>query len=119
MTSKESLENICNGCKSNGCVHRVVNNHCVNYEDIDQDLDRLEQLEDNIKIHKETIKMQHNQIESFHTENYKLKKVIEIIKTKIIVLVALKLSKNLDDYNRMTNFENLTQEEYDLLKDYL
>ena len=40
------------------------NSNIREYEIIKQDLDRLEQLEDNIKIHKETIKMQHNQIES-------------------------------------------------------
>lgn len=44
-----------------------------------QDLDRLEQLEDNIKIHKETIKMQQNQIESLQSENQKLEKVIDDI----------------------------------------
>ena len=54
----------------------------------------------------------------YEKENTKLKKIIEIIRTKIIVLVALKLSKDLDDYNRMTDFENLTQEEYELLKGY-
>ena len=57
-------------------------------------------------------------LEELKIENEKLKKVIEIIKTKIIVLVALKFSKDLDDYNRMTNFDNLTQEEYDLLRGY-
>ena len=92
MTSKESLENICNGCKRNGCVHRVVNNHCVNYEDIDQDLDRLEELE----------------------------KIIKIIKNKrfltSFIAFALKCGYSLEKFNEsISPFDALTEKEYALL----
>ena len=49
----------------------------------------------------------------------KLEKVIEILKGKTIIIFALKLSKDLSDYNRMTDFDNLTQEEYEILKEWL
>lgn len=115
---------------------------------IKQDLERLEQLEDNIKIHKETIKMQHNQIESLQSsikewEKYfdkerqtnfdliirqtktidKLKKVIEIIKSKGVQESFLKNTKNVNEYNKaikhLNYFDELEQEEYDLLKEHL
>lgn len=76
-------------------VSNKVRNTSRWYEDelklIQQDLDRLEKLE----------------------------KAINILKNKTVVIVALKLSKNLNDYNRMTTFKNLTQEEYELLKEVL
>lgn len=49
----------------------------------------------------------------------KLEKAIEIMKSKTIIIFALKLSKDLNDYNRMTSFENLTQQEYEILKEVL
>ena len=82
------------------------------YNAIKQDLDLLQGFKDNHHS------MEKRNIE-LTTENEKLKKIIEIIKTKIVVLVALKLSKDLNDYNRMTSFENLTQQEYEILKEYL
>ena len=122
MTSKEVLKRLYNDAskriideENKQWYHAEIKQ---DYMFLKQQLERLEKLEDNIKIHKETIKMQYSQIESLQSENTKLKKIIEIIRTKIIVLVALKLSKDLDDYNRMTNFDNLTQEEYELLKEY-
>lgn len=47
----------------------------------------------------------------------KLKKAIEILKNKTIVILALELSKDLNEYNKMTSFEKLTQEEFELLKE--
>lgn len=58
-------------------------------------------------------------LEELKIENEKLKKVIEILKNETIVIIALKLSKDLNHYSRMTDFDNLTPEEYDLLKEYL
>ena len=128
MTSKDELERLYDDyeylmqeyykCQIIGLKEEQIIQTKENVNHIKQDLERLEQLEDNIKIHKETIKMQHNQIESLHTENAKLKKVIEILKGKTIIIFALKLSNDLNDYNRMTSFENLTQEEFELLKEY-
>ena len=60
-----------------------------------------------------------NTILCLQEENAKLKKVIEILKSKTIIIFALEISKDLNDYNKMTSFEKLTQEEYDLLKEYL
>ena len=50
---------------------------------IKQDLERLEKLEDNIKIHKETIKMQHSQIESLQSENEKMNKQLDVFFDKL------------------------------------
>ena len=67
---------------------------------------------------KEVIAIQRLEIAQLKTKIEKLEKVIEIVNGKTIIIFALKLSKDLNDYNRMTSFENLTQEEYDLLKEY-
>ena len=111
MTSKEALENIVINFDNMGMI---CSNLCyeefyckdlhfkeifkTEYESILRDLDRLEQLEDNIKIHKETIKMQHNQIESLQSENEKFKKVIEILK-------------------KQNEGQTISQEEFELLKE--
>lgn len=90
---------------------------------VKQDLDRLENLEDNIKIHKETIKMQQNQIESLQSENTKLEKAIKIIVNKGIHVLFLKHTKTFDHYNKIVRhqeyYDELTQEEYELLKEVL
>lgn len=77
MTSKEALKRLYYDAISSIIDEEI---ECLNREEIEkdymcvkQDLDRLEQLEDNIKIHKETIKMQHNQIEELEKQNKKLK----------------------------------------------
>ena len=103
MNSKEALENIVINFDNMGMI---CSNLCyeefyckdlhfkeifkTEYESILRDLERVEKLE----------------------------KAIEILKGKTIIIFALKLSKDLNDYNRMTSFENLTQEEYDLLKEF-
>lgn len=93
MEGKASLENICNGCRMNGCVHRVVDNHCVNYEEIKKCLEHLEEL----------------------------KKVMTILAKKAVNMMRFSLT--LDDTNYYYNLGikkkyQLTQEEYDLLKRY-
>ena len=113
MTSKESLENICNGCKRNGCVHRVVNNHCVNYEDIEQDLDRLEKLEKENQDLKELYDLQsqlnRNQygiIKEFYEKNLKLEDENE------------KLKKTIEILKKQNEGQTISQEEYEILKEY-
>lgn len=106
MTSKEALEIISNKLLHESKLFKPE------LESIKQDLDLLQGFKDNHHS------MEKRNIE-LTTENEKLKKVIEIIKTKIVVLVALKFSKDLSDYNRMTDFDNLTQEEYEILKEWL
>ena len=144
MNSKEALENIVIDFDNMGMI---CSNLCyeefyckdlhfkeifkTEYESILRDLERLEKLEDNIKIHKETIKMQHNQIESLQSENAKLKKVIEFIKENFEV--ELHYDEEYDEYTicfmeynecleeiaitGITKYVN--KEEYDLLKEYL
>ena len=117
MNSKEALKTIYINCKEK----MVDENFSVcNSEDliktILQDLKRLEQLEDNIKIHKETIKMQQNQFESLQEENQKLEKAIEILKEN-----HFRVEKNANtDYGYIAFIEaDLTKEEYKLLKEVL
>ena len=99
MNSKEALKELCCRCyvDSDLCTCHPkyrggeCKTSCEYKETIKQDLERLEKLE----------------------------KAIKILKNKTVVIVALKLSKDLNDYNRMTSFKNLTQEEYELLKEIL
>ena len=121
MNSKEALE-ILNIAWSG----RKDKDGYPNFDDINialytikQDLERLEKLEKEYKESRKVIKSWNKNGGELLRENAKLKKVIEIVNGKTIVIVALKLSKDLNDYIRMTSFENLTQEEYDLLKEYL
>ena len=99
MTSKEAFENLVFCLNSRGymSVEKIKDLYSNHLAIIKQDLERLEQLADNIKIHKETIKMQQNQIESLQSKNEKLEKVIEILK-------------------RQNDGQAISQEEYDLLK---
>ena len=121
MTSKESLENICNGCKRNGCVHRVVNNHCVNYEDIDQDLDRLEKLEKEYKEARKSIKSWNENGGELLRENVRLKKVIEILKSYRLKTGYVEgCHQPIITFTRsQEGVVGITIEEYDLLKEYL
>lgn len=110
--SKEALENLTycvNGMESKEKYYKIIK----------QDLDRLEKLEKENKELRKSIKSWNENGGNLLKENTKLKKAIEILKNKTVVIVALKLSKDLNDYNRMTSFENLTQEEYELLKEVL
>lgn len=94
MTSKEALKLLYSDAENYAYFNETeedLSEIKLEYELIKQDLERLE----------------------------KLKKAIEILKGKTIIIFALKLSKDLSDYNRMTSFKNLTQEEYDFLKEYL
>ena len=127
MRSKEALEELVL------CIHSMGYIPCEKIKDlysnhltiIKQDLERVEQLEDNIKIHKGTIKMKQNQIESLQSKNEKLENVIELLKDKEVdVCMLLHLIKCGNDtpqyYNEsLEQRYHLTQEEYDLLKEYL
>lgn len=57
-------------------------------------------------------------------ENKKLKRVLEIIKKKDVSMYWLRNSKSVDEYNNFIltdkrQYQKLTQEEYDLLKEVL
>ena len=111
MNSKEALEKI---------SWRYVNDASFQewWELIKQELDRLEKFaHENASLHTE--------IESLHTENAKLKKVIEILTTKDIYIGVLNRSNNSSEYNNYMstffdyNFWNMSQEDFELLKEYL
>ena len=105
------------------------------YQTIKQDLKRLEDLEgvwlkeewcEGVHLNAESLKslLKYNE-ELFEKnleldkENEKLTKAIEIIKNKKVNIHFLFLHK-LEDYNRLVcNAYQLTQEEYDLLKEVL
>ena len=118
MSSKEAFERLLKYAYINASEFIIKYGYSAlnDVELIKQDLDRLEQLEDNIKIHKETIKMQHNQIE-------KLEKVIEILKRFNFTIYTIKYNDNETEFKIYTDClletQELTQEEYDLLKEYL
>ena len=127
MSSKEAFERLLKYAYINASEFIIKYGYSAlnDVELIKQDLERLEKLEDNIKIHKETIKMQHNQIEKFAQENDKLKKVIEILKDKFEIEITktfcpriiITETNELENNNNVSEF--LTQEEYDLLKEFL
>lgn len=108
MNSKEALEKI---------SWRYVNDTSFQEwcETIKQDLDRLEKFaHENASLHTE--------IDSLHTENAKLKKVIEILKKKQVSSIMLWNSIDVFDYNLYRQEIpqlQLNDEEYDLLKEYL
>lgn len=106
MTSKEALDKLYMACDSDLLYEQsgiISANELTTI--IEQDLDLLEELEDNIKIHKETIKMQHAQIE-------KLIKVIGILKGRICV------HQKYICYGGFADIK-LTDEEIKLVKEYL
>ena len=114
MSSKEAFERLLKYAHINAAEFIIKYGYSAinDVELIKQDLERLEQLEDNIKINKETIKMQHNQIE-------KLEKVIEILKDYLMIKVSINSNNEycLDacDYA----IPHLNKKQYDLLKEWL
>ena len=97
MTSKECLEHICKNCDNKCCPYiHYEKSRCGFYGVIRKDLDRLEKLE----------------------------KVIDILENKIVNILILKycIAKGggVETYNLHYKTEDqITQEEYDLLKEWL
>ena len=97
MTSKECLEHICKTCDNECCPYiHYEQSRCAFYGVIRKDLDRLEKLE----------------------------KVIDILENKIVNILILKycIAKGggVETYNLHYKTEDqITQEEYDLLKEWL
>ena len=120
MNSKEALEilNIAwSGRKDKDGYPNFDDIHMALYT-LDKNLERLEKFaHENASLHTE--------IESLHTENAKLKKVIEILTTKDIYIGVLNRSNNSSEYNNYMstffdyNFWNMSQEDFELLKEYL
>lgn len=69
-----------------------------------------------------TIKKDLERLEKLEEENEKLKQALDIIKIKKIDVFELKFSYSVIEYNimaRNSDFDELTQEEYELLKEVL
>lgn len=104
MKSKEALERLYDGFQD-GMAGRSF------FDIIKQDLEVLEKFaHENASLHTE--------IDSLHTENAKLKKVIEILKDYLMIKVSINRNNEycLDacDYA----IPHLNKEQYDLLKEY-
>ena len=115
MNSKEALEilNIAwSGRKDKDGYPNFDDIHMALYT-LDKNLERLEKFaHENASLHTE--------IDSLHTENAKLKKVIEIMVDKKVSQFWIVMSESVDRYNAVMGKNYiLTQEEYDLLKEYL
>ena len=112
MTSKEALKFF---VKNIDCdVYEFDLDEVIKHKRcLEQDLERLEKFaHENASLHTE--------IDSLHTENEKLKKVIELLEHKSINTLQLRYSKNVEAYNEWASkYYQLTQEEYELLKEYL
>ena len=80
----------------------------------------LEKLEKENQSNKDLIKIQNEIIKIKEEENSKLIKVIDLLVHKSINTLLIRYSKNLEKYNEWASKSHqLTQEEYDLLKEYL
>ena len=115
MNSKDALEilNIAwSGRKDKDGYPNFDDIHMALYT-LDKNLERLEKFaHENASLHTE--------IESLQSENAKLKKVIEIMVEKKVSQFWIVMSESVDRYNAVMGKNYiLTQEEYDLLKEYL
>lgn len=136
MTSKEALEILYRNCPMTVVREsdeiKLYSEYLV--ELITQDLERLEKLENENQELKELYaferqlnRNQYGIIKEFYEknlkledENEKLKKVIEILKNKVVSIPLLFDTKNVEEFNAIAPPQNqLTQEEYDLLKEFL
>ena len=116
MTSKEALKLLYSDAENYAYFNETeedLSEIKAEYELIKQDLDRLEKFaHENASLHTE--------IDSLHTENAKLKKVIEIMVDKKVSQFWIVMSESVDRYNAVMGKNYiLTQEEFDLLKEYL
>ena len=115
MTSKEALKLLYSDAENYAYFNETeedLSEIKAEYELIKQDLERLEKFaHENASLHTE--------IDSLHTENAKLKKVIEILKDYLMIKVSINRNGEycLDacDYA----IPHLNKEQYDLLKEYL
>ena len=147
MTSKEALENIVINFDNMGmiCSNLCYEEfYCkdlhfkeifkTEYESILRDLERLEKLEkenqdlkelydlqSQLNLHRcKSIKELYEKNLKLEDENSKLKKVIEILADKKVSQFLIVMSESVDRYNAVMGKNYiLTQQEYELLKEYL
>ena len=131
MTSKEALKKLFFDNKDLH-VDIVLNdrNVCEIYNTIKQDLERLKVLEEENQDLKNRLANEQLAFDKLFESNQKLselyaklKKTIDILQVKRIQKRFLEESKNVDEYNKwisnLMNIRELTQEEYELLKEIL
>lgn len=130
MNSKEALNRLfdnlqCEGCHIECYLKGEEKEECYKwYEIIKKDLDRLEKLEKDIKELRKAIKTWNENGGKLLKENIELKKAIEILVNKRVNILILKYciekGEGIDTYNLYyTTEEQLTKEEYELLKEVL
>lgn len=121
MTNKRILEQLYNASQIGTTSkenEKVLKDY---YKVVLRDLNRLEKLEKENKELRKSIKSWNENVGNLLKENTKLKKAIEIIKEKKVDIPKL-LANDFNNYNALAvffGFKQLTQEEYELLKEVL
>ena len=127
MTSKEALKLLYSDAENYAYLNETeedLSEIKSEYELIKQDLERLEELEKEEENSNKAydVLMRNSNIQFLHQEIFKLKKVIDILKKKQVSSIMLLNSIDVSDYNlyrQDISQLQLTDEEYDLLKEYL
>ena len=130
MESLEALERIYNDAISLNEIEEDVEKIEEDYNIIKQDLEHLKQLEEENQDLKNRLANEQLAFDKLFESNQKLselyaklKQVIDILQVKRIQKRFLEESKNVDEYNKwisnLMNIRELTQEEYELLKEIL
>ena len=142
MTSKEALKRLKQETSPATYMNDFDKDECI--EIIKQDLKRLEKLEEEnekLKVENDELldnklelviknKQQDMFIEKLIQECDKLKKGIGLLTYKPIDILHIKISKSVEEYNKLNSecynftqeeyeYYELLQEEFDLLKEYL
>ena len=85
---------------------------------IEENYEDKEPLKDHVKASRQCFRNYIKDIHSALTQAEKEHKALEIFKNKLVNVVELALAEDLDHYNlEVLNEMELTQEEYDLLKE--
>lgn len=103
----------------------VIHSDLKDYDLVLQELDRLEKLKKENQVLLVNKNVAQGIAKKLKEENDKLKKVIKILKDKNVDIYELLKSKNIVEYNNLTwsrydfGGDELTEEEYNLLKEVL
>lgn len=127
MNSVEALENIAITFDEGGYEPTTLGAKSGSFKEvfgdefniINQDLEHLKTMEELKIIDNNIIKISCDLLCDLLEENKKLLKAIDILKKKNVDLIELCFSYSLNEYNivvKDTDYNELTQEEYDLLK---
>lgn len=123
LNSKESLEHICKNCDNECCPYiHYEQSRCSFYGRIRQDLDRLEKLEKENQELKERYKHRAETSNDLCKAVKQYEKAFDIVTYKSVNILILKycIAKggDVETYNmHYKTEEQITQEEYELLKE--